>query len=155
VVGWVVGGTEEGSIAFGLMMASDIIDFDGGVSVATEDVDHPSSRRESRLTGGVQREVLISEMSRPVAALSRMGYTIGMKTAVSLPDDVFRAAEKHARRAKKSRSQLYAEAISEYLARHTPDEVTEAMNKVIDQLKEPADPFVSAAARRIVKRSQW
>jgi hypothetical protein len=83
------------------------------------------------------------------------GYTLGMKTAVSLPDDVFRAAERHARRARKSRSQLYAEALSEYLSRHAPDEVTEAMNKVIDQLPEPTDPFVTAAARRILERTEW
>ena len=78
-----------------------------------------------------------------------------MKTAISLPDDVFRAAERHARRARKSRSQLYAEALSEYLARHAPDEVTEAMNHVIDQLTGPTDPFVTAAARRILERSEW
>ncbi len=78
-----------------------------------------------------------------------------MKTAISLPDDVFRAAERHARRARKSRSQLYAEAIAEYLSRHAPDEVTEAMNHVVDQLGEPIDPFVTAAARRILKRSEW
>jgi metal-responsive CopG/Arc/MetJ family transcriptional regulator len=84
-----------------------------------------------------------------------IGYTYGMKTAVSLPDDVFREAERHARRTRKSRSQLYAEALSEYLARHVPDEVTEAMNGVIDQLKQPTDPFVSMAARRVLERSEW
>ena len=78
-----------------------------------------------------------------------------MKTAISLPDNVFRDAEKHARRTKKSRSQLYADALSEYLARHAPDEVTEAMNRVVDQLDEPTDPFVSAAARRILERTEW
>ncbi|MGH9460945.1 MAG: hypothetical protein ACRD1X_06980 [Vicinamibacteria bacterium] len=78
-----------------------------------------------------------------------------MKTAISIPDDVFRAAERHARRARKSRSQLYAEALSEYLARHAPDEVTEAMNKVVDELTEPIDPFVATAARRILERSEW
>jgi metal-responsive CopG/Arc/MetJ family transcriptional regulator len=78
-----------------------------------------------------------------------------MKTAVSLPDDVFRAAEAQARRTKKSRSQLYAEALAEYLARHAPDEVTEAMNRVLERVKEPKDPFVSAAARRILERSEW
>ena len=78
-----------------------------------------------------------------------------MKTAVSLPDDVFRAAERLARRARKSRSQLYAEALSGYLSRHAPDEVTEAMNQVIDQLNEPPDPFVRAAARRILERTEW
>jgi metal-responsive CopG/Arc/MetJ family transcriptional regulator len=78
-----------------------------------------------------------------------------MKTAVSLPDDVFRAAERHARRARKSRSQLYAEALAEYLSRHAPDEVTETMNLVIDQLNEPTDPLVTATARRILERSVW
>lgn len=78
-----------------------------------------------------------------------------MKTAVSLPDEVFRAAERHARRVKKSRSQLYSEAISEYLARHAPDEVTEAMNRVIDQLGQPTDPFVTNSARRVLERSEW
>jgi len=83
------------------------------------------------------------------------GYTCGMKTAVSLPDEVFRDAERHARRTRKSRSQLYAEALAEYLARHAPDEVTEAMNKVVDQVRQPTDPFVSTAARRILERSEW
>jgi len=78
-----------------------------------------------------------------------------MKTAVSLPDDVFREAERQARRTRKSRSQLYAEALSEYLARHAPEEVTEAMNSVVDQLKQPTDPFVSAAARCVLERSEW
>ena len=78
-----------------------------------------------------------------------------MKTAISLPDAVFRAAERHARRVRKSRSQLYAEALLEYLARHVPDEVAEGMNEVMDQLKERTDPFVTAAARRILERSEW
>jgi hypothetical protein len=83
------------------------------------------------------------------------GYTDGMKTAISLPDEVFRAAEKHAKRARKSRSQLYAEAISEYLVRHAPEEVTDAMNQIVDQLGESPDPFVTVAARRILERSEW
>jgi metal-responsive CopG/Arc/MetJ family transcriptional regulator len=77
-----------------------------------------------------------------------------MKTAISLPDDVFHAAERHARRTRKSRSQLYAEALSEYLTRHAPDEVTAAMNRVVDAV-EPTDAFVSEAARRTLKRTEW
>jgi hypothetical protein len=56
---------------------------------------------------------------------------------------------------RKSRSQLYAEAISEYLARHAPEEVTEAMNKVMEELEQPVDPFVTAAARRVLEQSEW
>lgn len=79
-----------------------------------------------------------------------------MKTAVSLPDRVYRDAERYARRARKSRSQLYAEALSEYLARHAPDEVTEDMNAVVEQLGRPdSDPFVARAARRVLTSVEW
>ena len=86
----------------------------------------------------------------------RCGYTIGMKTAVSLPDRVYREAEGHAKRTRKSRSQLYAEALAEYLARHAPDEVTEAMNVVVDDLGEAApDSFVERAGRRMLRSVEW
>ena len=78
-----------------------------------------------------------------------------MKTAISLPDAVFRAAELQAKRSQKSRSQLYAEALAEYLSRHAPDEVTDAMNRVVDQLDEPIDPFVLVAARSVLERVEW
>jgi metal-responsive CopG/Arc/MetJ family transcriptional regulator len=78
-----------------------------------------------------------------------------MKTAISLPDALFRAADAQAKRARKSRSQLYADAIAEYLSRHAPDEVTEAMNRVVDQLGDAPDPFVDAAASSVLKRVEW
>jgi succinate dehydrogenase/fumarate reductase flavoprotein subunit len=87
---------------------------------------------------------------------ARFGYTTGMKTAISLPDDVYREAERHAKRTRKSRSQLYAEALAEYLARHAPDEVTERMNQVLDELGQPElDPFVGGAVRRVLKDVEW
>jgi metal-responsive CopG/Arc/MetJ family transcriptional regulator len=79
-----------------------------------------------------------------------------MKTAISLPDELFIAAEQQAKRTRKSRSQLYAEALAEYLARHAPDEVTEAMNRVVERLDEPRpDPLLAAAARRMFERAEW
>jgi hypothetical protein len=85
----------------------------------------------------------------------RYGYTPGMKTAVSIPDRVFRAADWLARRARKSRSQLYSEALSEYLTRHSPDEVTEAMNRALEQIGTPGDSFVKRAGRTILERTEW
>ena len=79
-----------------------------------------------------------------------------MKTAVSLPDELFQAAERHARRSRKTRSRLYADAIAEYLDRHAPDEVTVAMDRVVGRLDETApDEFASRAAQRTLERSQW
>ncbi len=78
-----------------------------------------------------------------------------MKTAISLPDRVFREAERFARRVRKTRSRLYAEAIAEYLARHAPDGITEAMNKVSDRIGSPSDVFQTRAARRILSAESW
>ncbi len=78
-----------------------------------------------------------------------------MKTAVSIPDEVLQAAERLARRTGKSRSQLFSAAIREYVARHTPDEVTEAMDRVCAELKRPTDKFVSSASRRVLERTEW
>jgi len=80
-----------------------------------------------------------------------------MKTAVSIPDEVFQNAERFARRTKRSRSRLFSDALREYLARHAPDEITETMDKVVADLGDAAapDPSVSAAARRILENVEW
>jgi metal-responsive CopG/Arc/MetJ family transcriptional regulator len=78
-----------------------------------------------------------------------------MRTAVSLPGEIFVHAERLARRLKKSRSKLYSDAIAEYIARHDPDVFVQKLNDVWDQVDEPRDEFVAAAARRTVERSDW
>ena len=79
-----------------------------------------------------------------------------MKTAVSLPDDVFTSAERLAKRLKISRSQLYGRAIGEYVSRHAPDAVTEALDRVCADLEARADSeFVTAASRRILEQTEW
>ena len=78
-----------------------------------------------------------------------------MKTAISIPDQVFQQAERFARRTKKSRSQLFSDAVREYLLRHCPDEVTEAMDKVVETLRPEHDRFLALAGRRALERTEW
>jgi metal-responsive CopG/Arc/MetJ family transcriptional regulator len=78
-----------------------------------------------------------------------------MKTAVSIPDDVFEKVERLVRRSRRSRSEVFSAALREYIARHVPDEVTEAMDRVCAQLKDESDSFVSAAGRRVLERTEW
>jgi metal-responsive CopG/Arc/MetJ family transcriptional regulator len=78
-----------------------------------------------------------------------------MKIAVSVPDDVFQEAEELARRTKRSRSEVYSRALAEYVARHAPDRVTEAMDRALAEIGEPADRFLQRASRRVLKRSDW
>jgi predicted transcriptional regulator len=88
------------------------------------------------------------------ASRSAAGYTFSMRTAVSVPDDVFRKAERLARRTRKSRNQVLSEALREYVARHAPDEITEAMNRVVAATGERADEFAAAASRRALERTE-
>jgi len=78
-----------------------------------------------------------------------------MKTAISVPDPIFEEADRMARRMKRSRSELYSSALADYLARHDPDRVTEAMNRALATLGKDADGFVATASRRTLKRSEW
>jgi metal-responsive CopG/Arc/MetJ family transcriptional regulator len=78
-----------------------------------------------------------------------------MKTAVSIPDDVFSEADRLARQLKKSRSEVYSLALAEYLARHASDRVTDAMDRVCAEVGEETDEFTPLAARRILERSEW
>ncbi|MDR3748395.1 MAG: ribbon-helix-helix protein, CopG family [Acidobacteriota bacterium] len=78
-----------------------------------------------------------------------------MKTAVSIPDDVFARAERLARRTKVSRSRMFSDALREYLACHSPDEITNAMNQACAEIGDTRDPFVAQAALRILERTEW
>ena len=74
---------------------------------------------------------------------------------MSVPDDVLEEAEQLARRTKRSRSEVYSRALAEYVARHAPDRVTEAMDRALAEIGEPADHFVRVTSRRVLKRSDW
>lgn len=81
-------------------------------------------------------------------------YDRGMKTAVSLPDPVFEAAEQLARRLRMSRSQLYAEAIRHFLAEHRGRGVTELLNQVYAEpgADSALDPVIAELQVRSLRR---
>lgn len=78
-----------------------------------------------------------------------------MKTAISLPDDVFEGAELLAKRLKMSRSELYARAVAEFISRYSPDEVTASFDRVCAEVGSERDPALRRAARRVLERSEW
>ena len=78
-----------------------------------------------------------------------------MKTAISVPDRVFEEADRLAGRLAKSRSQLYTEAMVEYLTRHDPDTVTQRLNEVVDAEAEREDLFVTETSRSILEQVEW
>jgi predicted transcriptional regulator len=79
-----------------------------------------------------------------------------MKTAVSVPDDLFAQVDRLARRSRRSRSEVYSAALREYVARHAPDEVTAGLDAVLEQVGEPErDVFPGSAARRTFADAEW
>jgi predicted transcriptional regulator len=78
-----------------------------------------------------------------------------MKTAVSIPDDIFEEAERLAAELKTSRSQLFSRALREFVARHAADRVTAAMNRVVDEVGTNVDEFTQKASRRVLERTEW
>ena len=109
------------------------------------------ARVSVRIISGAARPVHLTCLVRSRDA----GYTSGMKTAVSIPDDLFESAERLARRTKRSRSRLFSDALKEYLSRHPPDQVTNAMNQACNEIGDLKDPFVSSAAAHTLERTEW
>ena len=75
-----------------------------------------------------------------------------MKTAISIPDPLFESADDLARRLGLSRSQLYANALTQYLAQHRGDRVTEALNGVYEENSSSVDDTVLSMQVRSLRK---
>jgi predicted transcriptional regulator len=72
-----------------------------------------------------------------------------VKTAISIPDELFHEVESCSRRLRISRSRLFADAAREYIARRPgPVDATEAWNRAIARAGQPGDDRAAIAARR-------
>lgn len=78
-----------------------------------------------------------------------------MKTAISIPDPLFERAESFARSRRLSRSQVFSDALREYLDRHDPDSVTRAMDRVCEETDTGLAPELREAARRALEQGEW
>jgi len=82
------------------------------------------------------------------------GYTRNVKTAISLPNDLFKDAEALAAELGVTRSQLYAWAIEEYVRTRSKNEVAKRLRDFYGQGVEP-DAAVTSYSRKILKRAEW
>jgi len=82
-------------------------------------------------------------------------YDLSMKAAISLPDDLFAAADALAGRLGVSRSRLVALALAEFIAKHRSSKVTERLNAVYSAEKSGIDKPLRRAQRRAVDRTEW
>lgn len=78
-----------------------------------------------------------------------------MKTAVSLPDDLFRQAEAAARRLRVSRSELYAKAIAEFLEQQDTSTITKRLNDLYSRHPAKVDSALHQAQLKSLKKNEW
>ena len=64
------------------------------------------------------------------------GYTLYMKTAISLSDTLFQKAEETAQYMGISRSKLFVKALEEYIIKHNGEMITKKLNEVYERLDE-------------------
>jgi predicted transcriptional regulator len=75
-----------------------------------------------------------------------------MKTAVSLPDEVFEAAERLAKERGLTRSALYVQALEAFLEANEIDALTEAINRVADRVDTRLEPGLKRLQRVTLER---
>lgn len=78
-----------------------------------------------------------------------------MKTAISIPDPLFKAAERAARRQKVSRSRFYARAVAAYLKSHRDKDIKERLDAIYAAELSELDPALAAAAYHTLSREKW
>jgi metal-responsive CopG/Arc/MetJ family transcriptional regulator len=82
-------------------------------------------------------------------------YFVIMKTAISIPDNVYERAEKLAKKKKISRSRLYTDAIEKYLDGNEKEKIIEQINKVCAKVDTSADPVLLKMALLSLPKDKW
>ena len=78
-----------------------------------------------------------------------------MKTAISIPDQLFKSAEDFARRCKITRSALFSAAVEEYIQHHRRENVTKHLNEVYAAQSSSLDPVLKEMQITSVMREKW
>lgn len=84
------------------------------------------------------------------------GYTHGMKTAISIPDDVFERAERAAKRLGLSRSELFTRAIKAFIATRAEENITKSYDAAFgDASESDVDELRRRATRQALLDVEW
>ena len=81
-----------------------------------------------------------------------MCHTHGMKTAISISDDIFRKIEQYAREHNYSRSEVFAAAVEEFLRRRESQKLLDALNKVYSVIESPEEKTIRKKGKKYYSR---
>ena len=76
-----------------------------------------------------------------------------MKTAISVPADVFDLSEKLAKKLKISRSAVFALGVKKLAKEHDEEEIVARINRVCDGADTSLDPFWKKAQARVLRKN--
>ena len=83
------------------------------------------------------------------------GYTQHMKTAISIPDEVFGAADELAKRLGMSRSELYSQAVAAFIASHRSTGVREKLDVIYGEEDSALDSVLAHWQSLALPREDW
>ena len=78
-----------------------------------------------------------------------------MKTAISVPDEVFEAADRTAKKLGVSRSELYSTAVYEYIERHKVEDVTSRLNDLYASENSVLNEYLGHMQGKTIKKEEW
>ena len=78
-----------------------------------------------------------------------------MKTAISIPDKLFLAADQYAKNHGVSRSNLYAKAVAQFLEQHPSDYITNQLNKVYHHQNSKLNKTLSSMQFNSIRKEEW
>lgn len=78
-----------------------------------------------------------------------------MKTAISVPNDVFELSEKLAKKLKVSRSKIFAMGVKKLGEEYDEDDITARINKVCEEVDTSLDPFWKELQSRVLPKDEW
>jgi len=78
-----------------------------------------------------------------------------MKTAISLPDEIFHSADQLAKRLGMSRSELYSKAVYLYISAHKNEAVTAALDKIYANEESEVDSAINLMQIKSLPKEEW
>jgi metal-responsive CopG/Arc/MetJ family transcriptional regulator len=78
-----------------------------------------------------------------------------MKTAISIPDEIYYTADQLAKRLGMSRSEFYSKAVSNFIAAHQNEAVTKSLDEIYEKESSSIDPFINIIQLRSISGEDW
>ena len=78
-----------------------------------------------------------------------------MKTAISIPDKLFKAADQYAKSHGFSRSHVFAKAIAQFLEQHPSDHITKQLNEIYSEESAKLNETISTIQFNSIEKEEW